>query len=133
MVGLYTVAPPTYQAGAMGSRLQNHQCGRVVQQCRFLPTRLVQWDLDYEIISMVGLYIDAPPTYQTGAMGSRLQNLQHSRVVHCCTHLPTRLVQCVSDYKIISAVGLYTVALPMEQAGTMGLRLQNHQQGRVVH
>ena len=48
-------------------------------------------------------------------------------------HLPTRLVQWVSDYKIISAVGLYTVALPMEQAGTMGLRLQNHQQGRVVH
>jgi len=84
-VGLYTVAPPTYQAGAMGSRLQNHQRGRVVQQCTFLPTRLVQWDLDYKTFSIVGLYTVALPTYHAGAMGLRLQNRQCSRVVHCCT------------------------------------------------
>jgi len=49
----------------------------------------LQWVLDYKIVSVVGLYIIAPPMEQVGAMGSRLQNHQCGRVVHhCSTYLP---------------------------------------------
>jgi len=38
-----------------------------------------------------------------------------------------QLVQVMQDYKTASQVGLYIVASSMEQAGTMGPRLENHQ------
>jgi len=48
-------------------------------------------------------------------------------------HLPTRLVQWDSDYKFTSGVSLYINVLPGYQASAMGLRLQNHHQGRLLH
>jgi fumarate reductase subunit D len=45
---------------------------------------------------LVGLYIDVPPMY----------------------HLSTRLVHCISDYKITIQVGLYINAPPMHHLST---------------
>jgi len=56
----------------------------------------------------------------------QVQQASAQNTIHQVTELQ-QPVQVMQDYKTASQVGLYIVASSMEQAGTMGPRLENHQ------